>query len=128
MAKLILKEEVYAIIGAAMEVHSELGCGFLEPVYQEALEIEFKRRSIPFTAQQELAVFYKGLPLRKKYCADFITFEKIIVEIKAVTEMSSREEAQILNYLRATGLEVGVLLNFGAERLQYKRKILTPIH
>lgn len=125
MAELLYKDEVYAVIGAAMEVHNTLGSGFLEAIYQEALEIELAERQVPFTAPQELAVTYKGKVLKKYYLADFVVYGKIIVEIKSLDSLSSHEEAQLLNYLKATGYEVGVLINFGADQLQWKRKILT---
>jgi GxxExxY protein len=106
---------VYAIAGAAMEVYNTLGTGFLEPVYQEALEIEMAARCIPFIPQKELRIFYKEHRLEKFYVADFLVFDKIAVEIKALDRLSSREQSQLLNYLKATGLEVGVLINFGAQ-------------
>src|SRR5437870_1416975 len=114
MAELICKEEVYAVVGAAMEVYNELGPGFLEPVYQEALSLELAARCIPFVPQKELHVHYKGRQLEKVYIADFLAFDKVIVEIKAIECLTPREEAQLLNYLKATGLEVGVLINFCA--------------
>ena len=126
MAELICKEEVYALIGAAMEVYNELGPGFLEPVYQEALEIELAMRRIPFEAQKELRILYKGQIMRKLYIADFIVLGKIIVEMKGLESLTTREEAQLLNYLKGTGLEVGVLINFGSKgNLEWKRMILT---
>jgi GxxExxY protein len=121
---LLLKDEVYAVVGAAMEVHSELGAGFLEAAYQEAMEIEMRDRTIPFTAQCDLCIRYKGQPLKKAYCADFICFDQIIVEIKAMKELTVREEAQLLNYLKATGCRVGLLINFGDPgRLDWKRLV-----
>jgi GxxExxY protein len=111
----------YAILGAAMEVHGTLGPGFLEAVYQEALAVEFESREIPFRREVELPVFYKGTQLRTTYRADFICFESVIVELKSIAKMSAIEEAQILNYLKATGYEVGLLANFGEPRLTYKR-------
>ena len=123
---LIFAEEVYAIAGAAIEVHKKLGPGFLEAVYQEALEIEFGLRGIPFTSQKNLTVRYKGVVLRKEYSADFVCYGKIIVELKALSKLSGTDEAQLLNYLRATGLEVGVLINFGSSpRLDWKRFVLS---
>ena len=122
MTELIFKEEVYAIIGAAMEVHRVLGTGFLEPVYQEALEIESTARSLPFEAQQTITIHYKGHRLKKDYIADLIYFEKIIVELKALDCLRGKEESQLLNYLKATGMKVGVLINFGtAPKLEWKR-------
>lgn len=130
MVELIHETETRAIIGAAMDVHNILGCGFLEAVYQEALEKEFVDRGIPFVSQKELPVFYKGRKLNKVYVADFVAYDKIIVEIKALDQLTSREQAQLINYLKATGLEVGLLLNFGAEKLTWDRKVLTlsPFH
>ncbi|HUT09007.1 MAG TPA: GxxExxY protein [Thermoguttaceae bacterium] len=122
MVELILKDEVYAIMGAAIEVHRELAHGFLEPVYQEALEMELKDRGIPFVPQQELEIFYKKRLLKKKYAADFVCYDQIIVEIKALTRLSGTEEAQLLNYLKATGFRVGLLVNFGSQgKLEWKR-------
>ncbi|MBW2625329.1 MAG: GxxExxY protein [Deltaproteobacteria bacterium] len=126
MKHLIFAEEVYAIAGAAIEVHKKLGPGFLEAVYQEALEIEFGLRGIPFASQKNLTVRYKGVVLRKEYSADFVCYGKIIVELKALSKLSGTDEAQLLNYLRATGLEVGVLINFGSSpRLDWKRFVLS---
>ena len=127
MAKLFLKEEVYAIVGAAMEVHKELGPGFLEAVYQEALEIEFALRGIPFESQKELAIYYKGHRLKKTYAVDCLNYGKVVVEIKALDRLTSKEESQLLNYLKATGLEVGVLINFGTKSLEWKRMINTQM-
>ena len=114
-------ERTYKIIGAAMEVHRELGCGFLEPVYQEALEREFKFQGIPYKSQPKVQIYYKGQLLNKTYEPDFICYEKIIVEIKALSQLSRTEEAQILNYLKASKLSPGLLLNFGAKSLEHKR-------
>ena len=104
-----------------MEVHKELGCGFLEPVYQEALAIEFKIQGLPFKQQQLIGILYKGRPMEKKYQPDFICFDDIIVEIKALSRLTGNEEAQLINYLKAMRLEVGLLINFGATSLEYKR-------
>jgi GxxExxY protein len=125
MVDLIYKDEVYAIIGAAMEVHRELGCGFLEAVYQEALELELQARKIPFVPQKELPITFKGSILKKTYLVDYVAYEKIIVEIKALDQLTTQEEAQVINYLKASGVEVGVLINFGTESLQWKRIIRT---
>ncbi len=123
---LLYKEEVYAIIGAAIDVHKELGSGFLEAVYQEAFEIELAARGITFIAQHELRITYKGRLLRKTYLADFFVYDRIIVEIKALDRLTSREEAQLLHYLKATGMHVGLLINFGSiGRLEWKRMALT---
>lgn len=119
---LIYRDEVYAIIGALMEVHSQLGSGFYEAVYQEASEIELGLRRIPFVPQAQLPIFYKGQELKKYYVADLVCYEKIVVEIKALDVLSSNEEAQILNDLKATGLEVGLLVNFGSRgKLEWRR-------
>ena len=114
-------KRTYAIIGAAMEVHRQLGSGFLEGVYQEALEIEFALRDIPFKREAALPVFYKDQQLRTVYRADFICFENIIVELKALRQMSGKEKAQVLNYLKATEYPLGLLLNFGSGSLEYDR-------
>ena len=124
MVELLFKDEVYAIIGAAIEVHKELGNGFLEPVYQESLEIELKTRNIPFKSQQKLTLFYKKTALKKEYFPDFICFEEIIVEIKAMEKLSNIEVAQLLNYLKATKLKLGILINFGSRgKLEWERYI-----
>lgn len=120
--ELILKDEVFRVIGAAIEVHRELGSGFLEAVYQEALEIEFRERNIPFVSQSPLKIVYKGIQLEKQYLADFVCFESMIVEIKAMSKLTGNEDAQIINYLKATGHKVGLLLNFGSiGKLEWKK-------
>lgn len=122
--ELLYREEVFKIAGAGMEVYNELGAGFLEAVYQEALELEFLRRDILFEAQKPLTIAYKGQKLQKQYVADFLIFGKIIVELKALDRLSGTEEAQVINYLKATGHRVGVLLNFGnVQKLEWKRYI-----
>lgn len=111
----------YAIIGAAMEVHKQLGPGFLEAVYQEALAVELDLRQVPYNREVELPVFYKGRRLATNYRADFVCYDEVIVELKALSKLGGVEQAQIINYLKATGLETGLLLNFGAPSLEYKR-------
>jgi GxxExxY protein len=125
MKEIIFKEEVYAIVGAAMDVYWQLGRGFLEPVYQEALGIEFRRRRIPFEAEQEIFIFYKGEKLKKRYEADFICYGKIIIELKALDALGGREIGQLLNYLKATRFNVGLLINFGNPvKLEWHRYVL----
>ncbi len=124
MVELILKEEVFAIIGAAIEVHKVLGSGFLEPVYQEAMEIESRGRGLPFETQRVLEIYYKEHRLKKEYVPDLIYYGQIIVELKALDRLTGREEAQLLNYLKATGMKVGVLINFGSHpKLEWKRLV-----
>ncbi len=124
MTELIFRDEVYAIIGAAMEVYNQLGPGFLEAVYQEALEIEFTERSIPFASQKELRILYKGRPLKKTYMSDLVCYEKIVIELKAIDRLTGKDTAQLLNYLKATGLRLGLLINFGnAEKLEWERRV-----
>lgn len=110
---LIHQDETYRILGACFEVYKEKGCGFLEPVYQECLEIELGLQGIPFTVQQQLALSYKGHALKQVYKPDFICFEKVIIEIKAASSLTDEHRAQVHNYLKATGLKVGLLVNFG---------------
>ena len=116
-------ERTYKIIGAAMEVHKVLGCGFLENVYQEALGREFDTQEVPFRSQPVVKIFYKDSPLDKVYQPDFLCYEEVIVEIKALAKLTGIEEAQLINYLKATGLKIGLLLNFGGKSLEYKRLI-----
>ena len=111
--EIIHKEESYKIIGACFEVYREKGRGFLEPVYQECLEIELRLQGIPYVPQKPLALEYKGHPLRSSYQPDFICNERIVLELKAVTELAGEHRAQVQNYLKATGLKLGLLVNFG---------------
>ena len=120
---LVYKDEAFKIIGAAMEVHKELGCGFLEPVYQEALEAELMMQQIPFEREKEIFITYKGMQLNKSYRADFICYDKIVVELKSVSELNNEHEAQVINYLKATGIKLGLLINFGKKSLDYKRLV-----
>lgn len=113
--------QTYAIIGAAMEVHSTLGHGFLESVYQEALAIEMHMRSIPFRREVVMPVTYKGTTLACSYRADFVCFDAVIIEVKALTRLSAAEEAQVLNYLKVSRLPKALLLNFGTRSLECKR-------
>jgi GxxExxY protein len=119
-------KETFAIIGAAMEVHRELGHGFLEAVYQNALALEFAERGIPFRAEVELPIFYKGKRLACGYRADFICFEDILVETKALSGLTSADHAQVINYLKATRHRRGLLFNFGATSLETKRLVFSP--
>ena len=122
MADLLYKDEAYAIIGACFEVYNEVGCGFLEAVYQECLEIEFGLRAIPFIPQRELTLTYKGRPLQKKYKPDFVCYDQIIVELKAEATITNVDRAQVHNYLKATGFRLGLLVNFGQyPKLQHER-------
>lgn len=125
MVDLILKDEVYAIVGAAMEVHREMGFGFSEPVYQECMELELQDRNISAVAQKEMSIAFKKRKLKKTCIADFIAFDQIVVELKALDKLTSREDAQVINYLKASGLEVGVLINFGGRSLEWKRLVKT---
>jgi GxxExxY protein len=118
------KDECYRIIGCCMEVHNELGCGFLEPVYQEALSIIFEEKNIPYVREKVLEISFRGKTLQKKYVADFVCFDEVIVELKAMDALCPEHIAQVLNYLKATGKKLGLLINFGTQSLQYKRVIL----
>ncbi len=115
----------YAIIGASMEVHNTLGCGFLEPVYHQGLMIEFPRRQVPFVHEAEIPIYYKGIQLETVYRCDFLCYESIIVEVKALSLITGTEEAQLIHYLKATGAEIGLIINFGASSLQYRRFVNT---
>jgi len=112
--KVLFPEKCYAIQGAIFEVYKEMGCGFLEAVYQECLDKEFSKRNVPFRAQEDIRLAYKGEPLKQTYKPDFICYGQIIVELKAVKEIVPEHKAQLLNYLKATGLELGLLVNFGS--------------
>jgi GxxExxY protein len=120
--ELIYKDEAYAVIGACFEVYNELGCGFLEAVYQECLEMELTLRGIPFRPQAELGLTYKGRPLKQRYQPDFICYEKMILEIKSASGLDDAHRSQVHNYLKATGHRLGILVNFGHhQKLEYER-------
>jgi len=122
---ILFKEECYQIMGACFEVYKRVGAGFLEAVYQECLEMELAERRIPFQAQPALTIAYKGRPLRAKYTPDFICYGKVVVELKAVSGISDEHRAQVFNYLRASGLRLALLVNFGHyPKLEYERIIL----
>lgn len=121
---LLYKEESYAINGAAFEVYKQLGHGFLEAVYQEALEVEFTKRNIPFEREKDLPIYYDGKPLKQTYRADFVCFGHIIVELKAVQNIEDSHRSQVFNYLKATGFRLGVLINFGhSDGIEIERKL-----
>ena len=121
---LLYKSESYYIIGAVQEVHRVLGHGFLEPVYQEALAIEFRERKIPLEREKELKTIYNGQELSKQYQADFVCYESIIVELKALSQLTTEHDSQVLNYLKATGYSLGLLINFGESSLVFNRFVL----
>ena len=122
---IIFKDEVYQIQGACFEVYKNTGSGFLEAVYQESLATEFRLRNIPFVEQYELALNYKGYPLKQTYKPDFICFGKIIVELKAVSSLTLEHEAQLFNYLKLTNMKLGLLVNFCAyPKVDIRRKVL----
>lgn len=123
MEKLVFKEESYKIIGACFEVHKNLGCGFLEQVYQEALAIELSELNIPFEREKALSITYKNKILEKTYITDFVCYNGIILELKAVKEICDDHRAQIINYLKATKMKLGLLINFGQKSLKYERFI-----
>lgn len=123
--ELLYKDESYKIIGACFEVYKDKGNGFVEPVYQECLEMEFGLQGIPFSAQATLRPSYKGRELKQRYIPDFMCYEQIIVELKAVIQLTDEHRAQVLHYLRATGYRLGLLVNFGHHpKLEYERIIL----
>jgi GxxExxY protein len=114
-------DKTYQIIGAAMEVHRHLGGGFLEVVYGDALEMEFQERGIPYQREKDLQIYYKDKVLPHFYKADFICYDSIVVELKAVENLTVESQAQVINYLAATGCKVGLLLNFGRRSLEKRR-------
>ena len=113
-------QELYGIIGAAMEVQNELGMGFLELVYHDALNVELGLRGIPYETEKPIAITYKGQPLERSYKADLVCFDTIVVELKSVEQLKAEHTAQLLNYLKATGMPMGILINFGEKPLRYK--------
>lgn len=122
---MLYEELTYEIQGACFEVYRTMGCGFLEAVYQECLEIEFTECGIPFESQKELDLEYKGKRLKQRYMPDFVCHGKIIIEIKAVDKIASEHKAQLLNYLNATGMRLGLLVNFGHHpKIEWKRMII----
>ena len=122
--KLVYPKKSYKIIGACIEVHKELGPGFLEKVYHEALQYELNKNNIPYTSEKELSINYKGKNLNQKYYADFVCYDEILLELKAVKEFNDIHKAQVINYLRATGMKLGLLVNFGKKSLDSKRIVL----
>jgi GxxExxY protein len=116
--------QTYALIGVAMEVFNQLGSGFLERVYSEALKLEFTDRNVPFIAEVELPIYYKGRVLPCVYRVDFLCFGEVLIEIKALSKLSGVERAQVINYLKATGLRKALLINFGGESLEFERFVL----
>jgi GxxExxY protein len=126
-SKIIYKDESYAIIGACMKVHRVLGPGFLEAVYEEVVEKEFVVQNIPYKRQVKLDLYYGGVQLKKHYRADFVCYDSIIVELKAVTQIPSVFYMQLQNYLKCTNMELGMLINFGTPSLTYKRIVNSKI-
>lgn len=124
MAEIVFKDESYQVMGACFEVYNEKGCGFFEAVYHECLEIEFGLGDIPFASLTELSLSYKGRELKKRYQPDFVCYDKIILEIKAVSELVDEHRAQVHNYLKATGLRLGILVNFGSQRKLESERIV----
>ena len=118
------RHECYEVTGAAMQVYNTLGSGFLEAVYQEALELEFKKRGIPYEREKELKIFYDGQELKQIYRADFVCYGSVIVELKAVANLDDSHRSQVYNYLKATGYKLGLLYNFGHyKELEWERKV-----
>jgi len=127
MTEILYPDESYAIMEACFEVYKNKGCGFTESVYQECLKIEFEHRGIPFVAQAEFKLTYRDRELKQRFKADFVCYDKIIVELKAVSKLIGDHRVQLLNYLSAIGMKLGILVNFGHyPKLEYERLILTP--
>ena len=126
---LLFKEEVYDVVGCAMTVYNELKAGYLEAVYQEALEIVMRKKGIEFESQKPVVIYFQGEPLKKSYYADLIVDDKILIELKAKKKLEREDEAQVLNYLRGTQLKVALLINFGNPRkLEWRRYLLTDTY
>lgn len=124
--ELLFREEAYRLVGACLAVHKDKGNGFAEPVYQDALEIELELSGIPFDAQRSYQIFYRGRPLRHTYTPDLLCFETVLMELKAAKCLTDEHRAQVLNYLKVTGLQLGLLVNFGSHpRLEWERIVLT---
>jgi GxxExxY protein len=121
MSDIVLKDESYLIIGACMEVHKKLGTGFLESLYSEALETEFRKLNIPFEREKKLQIYYEGKPMKKYFKVDFVCFSAIIVELKSAAFISEVDRRQSLNYLKATKFKLGILANFGTSSFTYRR-------
>ena len=129
MANILYPDESYQIIGACLAVYNDKGCGFLEPVYQECLAIEFRFLKLSFVEHPEIMLQYRGQPLLQKYCPDFICFETILLEIKAVAALADVHRVQVINYLHATGKRLGILINFGnSAGLKYERFVVGDSH
>jgi len=125
MSELIYKDESFRIIGACFEIYKEMGCGFLEAVYQECLEVELGLQAIPFAARLPIALSYKGSPLMQRYVADLVCYEKVLIELKAVSGLADEHRAQVINYLHATGYRLGLLVNFGHyPKLEWERIVV----
>jgi GxxExxY protein len=125
MSELIYKDEAFASVGAAMEVYFSMGIGFLEPVYQEALAIEFTRRGIPYKREMKLDLYYKGTKLNKTYAPDFVCYDEIVLELKVIPRITGVEASQLINYLKIMKKRLGILANFGSERtLEWKRYVV----
>lgn len=123
MSEIILKDESYKIVGICMEVHRELGCGFKEIIYKDALELEFANHQISYEREKLFKIEYKGMMLKHKYAADFIVFDQIVLEVKATSFLVDNFVIQTINYLKASGLQLGIIANFGQKSLTYKRVI-----
>ena len=119
--KLLYSDETYKLIGLCMKVHRELGCGFLEPVYQEAFEMLLKAEGVPYQREKQLPIYFMGQKLTKEYFADFVCYDKIILEFKAVSSLTAAHEAQLMNYLKASKMRMGLLCNFAETSFVYRR-------